>query len=233
EFECAGPVQALGGQLFGSLDEPGALHRAEGGSLLLRHVSELPIDMHAELLRAIDGRPRRGGERTRELRVLCTSDRDLEEEVARGRFSEALRARIGSLAMRVPPLRERLEDLPLLAAAFLEGSALEADDPALLSALASHDWPHNIEELRRVCEALRAVPSGRVPIAPGHGADATAFDPGQTYRQVKADFEERFERRYVRWLLERHGGNVSAAARAAGMDRKYLHKLARKHGVRG
>jgi DNA-binding NtrC family response regulator len=112
--------------------------------------------------------------------------------------------------------------------------------------LASHDWPGNVRELRNVLE--RAVylsrAAGReelmlhaLPLGPREGVrsaepDLGSFEPGLSYRDQRARFEEAFEKRYVSWLLERHEGNVSAAAREADMDRKYLYKLAKKHGLK-
>jgi DNA-binding NtrC family response regulator len=114
---------------------------------------------------------------------------------------------------------------------------------AAVEALAGHDWPGNVRELRNVLSRAAflarsgdgEIRLGHVPVgAPiggsPHGLSPT-FDPELSYRDTKALFEQEFERRYVEWLLERHEGNISAAARAADMDRKYLHKLAKKHGV--
>ncbi len=108
--------------------------------------------------------------------------------------------------------------------------------------LLAHDWPGNVRELRNVLERAmymaRAAGQdelGDVVLQGGGGESATAFsfEPGKIYRETRASFEAEFERRYVKWLLQRHGGNVSAAAREAKMDRKHLHEIAKKHGVRG
>ena len=120
-----------------------------------------------------------------------------------------------------------------------------------LDALRAHDWPGNVRELRNVLERaaylaratgereirLTGVPvSLGVSSAPPPGASGglfapARFDPAQSYRDTRADWEAKFERAYVGWLLERHSNNISAAARAADMDRKYLHRLAKKHGL--
>jgi DNA-binding NtrC family response regulator len=116
-----------------------------------------------------------------------------------------------------------------------------------LQALAAHDWPGNVRELRNVLErsALWAEAAGdpqvRVlglpspaPAAPPAAANtqAAAFDPSKSYRETREVWEQDFERKYVAWLLAAHEGNISSAARAADMDRKYLYKLAKKHGLR-
>src|SRR5678815_459692 len=111
-----------------------------------------------------------------------------------------------------------------------------------MQGLLAHDWPGNVRELRNVLEravymarASGASELGDVSLPTGGGGDgaAFAFEPEKSYRETRAKFESEFERRYVKWLLQRHGGNVSAAARDAKMDRKHLHELAKKHGIRG
>ena len=108
---------------------------------------------------------------------------------------------------------------------------------------ASHDWPGNVRGLRNVLERAiyLARASGVLELSlvsrslgdRGSGGDAFHFDPGRSYRETRAKYDAEFERRYVKWLLARHSGNVSAAAREARMDRKHLHDMAKKHGLRG
>jgi DNA-binding NtrC family response regulator len=173
--------------------------------------------------------------------------------VERGKFREDLYFRLSVVNIDLPSLRERRDDIPQVARHLLA----KLDDgptrglPALtlpgdaLEALAGHDWPGNVRELRNVIEravylsralgredlALSTLPSGRgaKPATPQH---EEAFEAGLSYRDQRARFEESFERAYVTWLLGRHEGNVSAAAREADMDRKYLYKLAKKHGLK-
>src|SRR5262249_40410426 len=111
-----------------------------------------------------------------------------------------------------------------------------------IAALAAHDWPGNVRELRNVLDRAiylaraageREVKLVTLPAVRGGGlSGTTTFEPGKSYRDTRARFEADFERRYVKWLLDRHGGNVSAAAREAQMDRKYLYDLAKRHGIR-
>ncbi|MAQ16061.1 MAG: Fis family transcriptional regulator [Sandaracinus sp.] len=230
----------------------GAFELAHGGTLFLDEIGELPLDLQPKLLRALEQRSFRrvGGSReiAVDIRVIAATKRNLAVEVDRGKFREDLYFRLAVVPVEMPPLRERKEDLPLLVEHLIDD--LISKDPdatglriaqAALDALAGHDWPGNVRELRNVLSraAFLAQTSdgeirlGHVPMsAPvGGTAMAPAFDPGLSYRDTKAAFEQEFERRYVAWLLERHEGNISAAARAADMDRKYLHKLAKKHGV--
>jgi DNA-binding NtrC family response regulator len=149
----------------------------------------------------------------------------------------------------VPPLRSRREDIRGLVQLFLGQSsqndatlgALSMADDAI-SALTAHDWPGNVRELRNVLERAiylaRAAGESEVklvtlPASADRGSDFYSFQAGRSYRDTRTRFESEFERRYVKWLLGRHGGNISAAAREAQMDRKYLYDLAKKHGMRG
>ncbi len=232
----------------------GAFELADGGTLFLDEIGELPLDLQPKLLRVLEQRSFRrvGGNREKrvEIRVIAATKRNLKMEVERGKFREDLYFRLAVVPIHLPPLRERIEDLPLLVERLLE--MLSAEVPkappvtiagAALQALGSHDWPGNVRELRNVLARAvyltRAageseVRLGHVPVGMAMGGGpqlAPSFDPTLSYRETKTRFEDAFEKRYVSWLLDRHDGNISAAARAADMDRKYLHKLAKKHGV--
>ena len=231
----------------------GAFEVAHGGTLFLDEIGELPLDLQPKLLRALEQRSFRrvGGNReiTVDIRVIAASKRNLLVEVERGKFREDLYFRLAVVPVELPPLRERKEDLPMLVERLLADLMAKDPDaaqlriaPAALEALSGHDWPGNVRELRNVLARAAFLAQGSdgeirlghmpmsAPVS-GSGGMAPAFDPAQSYRDTKAAFEQEFERRYVSWLLERHEGNISAAARAADMDRKYLHKLAKKHGV--
>ncbi|MDW8360837.1 MAG: sigma 54-interacting transcriptional regulator [Myxococcales bacterium] len=233
----------------------GAFELAHGGTLFLDEIGELPLDLQPKLLRAIETRTIRrvGGSRDLrvDIRVIAATKRNLRLEVERGKFREDLYFRLAVVPVELPPLRERREDIPLLVEHLLARIAESAGSstaqpglaPGALDSLCAHDWPGNVRELRNVLEraVYLTIAAGQnevrvglptAPLAtPTTGDGSEPFDPSLSYREQKARFEENFERRYVRWLLTRHGGNISAAARAAEMDRKYLHKLARKHGV--
>ncbi len=235
----------------------GAFELAHGGTVFLDEVGELPLDLQPKLLRVLETRSFRrlgGSKEIRvDIRVIAASKRNLLTEVERGKFREDLFFRLSVVQLELPPLRERREDIPLLARHLLAkidekaGAGLAPLDVGrdVLDVLASHDWPGNVRELRNVLEravylnrsaghtslSLQALPLGprQSRAEPG---ELAAFEPGLSYREQRARFEEMFEKRYVQWLLERHENNVSAAAREAEMDRKYLHKLAKKHGLK-
>ncbi len=241
----------------------GAFELANKGTLFLDEIGELPLSLQPKLLRALESRRIRrvGGqsELAVDIRVIAASNRNLQLEVERGKFREDLYFRLAVVPIHLPALRQRRDDIPLIARKLLVKIASESapDAQALclgeaaLSALRAHDWPGNVRELRNVLEraALMARAAGEtelralgLPIAPTATAtDPTTvgaeppneFDPQSSYRLTRERWEAAFEQRYVSWLLARHGGNITQAARAADMDRKYLHKLAKKHDLRG
>jgi DNA-binding NtrC family response regulator len=233
----------------------GAFELAHGGTIFLDEIGELPLDLQPRLLRALEQRAFRrvGGSREIrvDIRVIAATHRNLRVEVERGKFREDLFFRLAVVPIELPPLRERREDIPLIVERLL--AQIGADDPSVprtvsrqaLDALRAHDWPGNVRELRNVLEraAYLARAAGEreigltgVPFALGgrSGTEelrAPAFDPGKSYRETRAEWEATFEKAYVRWLLERHAYNISAASRAADMDRKHLYRLAKRHGL--
>ncbi len=238
----------------------GAFELAQGGTIFLDEVGELPLDLQPKLLRVLETRSFRrvGGSReiNVDIRVIAASKRNLRLEVERGKFREDLYFRLAVVTLELPALRERRDDIPAIAKTLLtriDDRSRNGEPPltleaVVLEALSGHDWPGNVRELRNVLEraaylsraqglstlALSALPVAQRPSTPvlGTAAVASEFEPGTSYRETRARFEDDFERRYVSWLLERNDGNVSAAAREAEMDRKYLYKLAKKHGLK-
>jgi transcriptional regulator with GAF, ATPase, and Fis domain len=227
----------------------GAFELAEGGTVFLDEIGELPLDVQPKLLRVLETREFRrvGGNKTQKtnVRVIAATKRNLQREVGAGKFREDLYFRLAVVPVTVPPLRGRREDIPMLAKHILKTTSATTDyqiSDETLAALMAHDWPGNVRELRNVLEraiyltqAAGGTELGLV-LLPGSAAPSDTgfqFEPSKTYRDTRAKFEADFERKYLKWLLGRHGGNVSAAAREAKMDRKHLHDLARKHGLRG
>jgi len=224
----------------------GAFERAAGGTLFLDEIGELPLDLQPKLLRVLEAREFRrvGGSKTMtaDVRIVAATTRDLAAEVAQGTFREDLFFRLAVVPLDVPPLRSRREDIPMLVDALLENVGAAPDrrpSPEALSALMAYDWPGNVRELRNVIERglhfsstgfeLTGFPPKRAGASAGWSG--SSFDPSTSYRENRSRIEVEFERGYVAWLLDRHDGNVSAAAREARMDRNHLTDLATKYGI--
>jgi DNA-binding NtrC family response regulator len=222
---------------------PGAFERADTGTLFLDEIGELPLELQPKLLRALETRTVSrvgGGPPTPvSIRVVAATHRDLQLEVARGRFREDLFHRLAVVTVEVPPLRERLDDVPLLAAHLLRlagvdpVSYLTADSVATLT---SHDWPGNVRELRntldRAVALTRPIELSAAAAARRSGASAFAVDLDIPLREGRQRVVEQYERAYVRALLGATGGNVTEAARRAGMDRMSIHRMVQRLKLR-
>jgi two-component system, NtrC family, nitrogen regulation response regulator GlnG len=217
-------------------DRIGAFEAAHRGTIFLDEVSELPLELQPKLLRALESREvRRVGDvdyRTIDVRVIAATNRDLDAEVKAGRFREDLYHRLGVIVARVPALREHASDIPELVDHFLGASARRPDAETLVT-LTAYDWPGNVRELRNVIERAVALDVALSPALVGVGGTIarTPVDPSLPFREAKTRLVEAWERDYVTALLASCKYNVSLAARRAGMDRAYLHRLVKKHGV--
>jgi transcriptional regulator with GAF, ATPase, and Fis domain len=220
----------------------GAFERADGGTLFLDEIGELPLDLQPKLLRAIESRTvrRLGGQRpiAFDVRLVAATNRDLAMEVQRGRFREDLYYRLAVVSLTVPPLRERLDDLPLLAVHLLRELGR---DPAhfltveSLAALQDYDWPGNVRELRNTLERAATLlePVEPIPSDAERGQPTAAIDLSQPFRVGKQHAIEAYERAYVTAMLDECSGNVSECARRAGMDRMSIHRVLQRLGLRG
>ncbi len=224
----------------------GAFELAHGGTVFLDEIGDLPLDVQPKLLRVLETKEFRrvGGNKPlrSDARVIAATKRDLDREVKAGKFREDLFFRLAVVPVTVPPLRQRREDVAMIAKHILAAAGADFTlEPDALAALAAHDWPGNVRELRNVLEraVYMARATGTFDLGTlalgggGEGSGAFHFEAEHSYRETRTRFEQEFERRYVRWLLARHQGNVSAAAREARMDRKHLSDLAKRHGLRG
>jgi DNA-binding NtrC family response regulator len=255
-FDCAAqPKELIESALFGHVrgaftgavaDRKGAFVEADGGTIFLDEVGELALDMQPVLLRALDKRTIRPvggtGQRMVSVRVVAATNRDLRAEMATKRFREDLYYRLAVVRIHVPPLRERPADVALLVQHFVESYAKPPGlvaRPEDVERLARLPWPGNIRQLRNVVEHACAVSHGdeldlaeflASAIAPAPALGAVALD--MPFKEAKARVVEEFERVYLRALLLRHEGNLSAASRSADLDRKHLRELLRKHGLR-
>ena len=227
----------------------GAFERANGGTLFLDEIGELTPELQPQLLGALERRrfTRVGGrsEIAVDVRVVCATNRDLRAEVNAGTFRMDLYYRIAIVVVRIPALRERPEDIPLLVEHFLREcghagpvSDIVADEQ--LESLAKYRWPGNVRELRNWVEATVAMGESAELLDAGvmsqRGA-AAGLDTVQTsldlpYQQARTVVLDDFEARYLARLIEQTKGNVSQASRQAKMDRSYLIKLLQKHNLR-
>jgi DNA-binding NtrC family response regulator len=218
----------------------GAFGAADGGTLFLDEVGELGPDLQPKLLRALESRQiRRIGSVTPvpvDVRVIAATNRDLRQEVNAGTFRTDLFYRLNVMRVTVPPLRERRDDIPLLAAHFYRRLTQnpEAAPPAdLITSLLRQQWPGNVRELRSAVE--RAVLLGQAAAAPAPGQAPSESWPDLdftiSFRESKEGALAVWTRVYVRELVDRYGGNLSRAARAVSMDRNHLRDLLHKYAM--
>ncbi len=254
------PHELIASELFGhargsytgaTSDKRGLIEVASGGTLFLDEIGELALDLQPQLLRVLDKRQvRRVGETAPidvDIRVVAATHRDLRAMVKAGQFREDLYYRLAVVRAEIPPLRERLADLPALARHFAEEMGRSGFDlsAALLDQLAHHDWPGNVRELRNVVERALSLGTSQLELgggddAPRAGTATAALAGGMTppadvlelpFKEAKAALIEGFEREYLIHLLARHKGNISRAAAEAGIDRNYIHRLVKKYGI--
>ncbi|WP_369162742.1 sigma-54-dependent transcriptional regulator [Candidatus Thiodiazotropha sp. LNASS1] len=220
------------------LSRDGLFTYANGGTLFLDEIGEMPLSMQAHLLRALEERTIRPVGSNREVpvdvRIIAASNRDLEQEVRNGEFREDLYYRLNVLSLRIPALRERKEDIPLLVQHFVEilSAELGIAPPQLgegeLVRLLDYDWPGNVRELKNVierCLLLNKSPSLCLMGSEAAGSQATPFDPSKTM------LLEAIEKQHILKVLDLEGGNKSAAARVLGISRKTLERKTQAWGV--
>ena len=251
---CAAiPEQLLESELFGHMrgsftdakvDKRGLFEEAQKGTLFLDEISELPLMLQAKILRAIQEKEiRRVGANkpiSVDVRIMAATNLNLSEEVKHKRFREDLYYRLNVIELKLPPLRERREDIPLLADAFLRkcgegaGKTVKGVTEAALAMLIDYTWPGNVRELENVIE--RAVtltrgdkisPDDLPPAVQGSRGDRRVLDEAA---EKSLPLHE-IEKEYIKKILEKTGGNKYQAAHALGIDRKTLYrKLAEIEG---
>ncbi len=232
----------------------GTFERAHGGTLFLDEVADMPLETQGKIVRVLQEQTfeRVGGTHRVDVdvRVLASSNRDLSAEIAAGRFREDLFYRLSVVPIRVPPLRERREDIPLLARHFMargaEATRLSPREfgEEAMAALQAHTWPGNVRQLRNVVEWLLIMAPGetkepvRADMLPN---EITAIAPtvvkwdkgGEIMTLPLRDAREVFEREYLLAQVTRFGGNISRTAAFVGMERSALHRKLKSLGVFG
>ena len=228
-------------------ERAGAFEAARGGTIFLDEIGEMDLDLQPKLLRVIESRQvKRLGSNSFtpvDIRLVAATNRDLEQEVTMGRFREDLFYRLAVVPVRIPPLRERKEDIPLLATRFYAAltNNPEAELPGeLLGRFRDYHWPGNVRELKNMVERYTFMPSTPLsallryrPPREDQQEDLLGrlLSENLPYSQLKEKLAEMFEKKYILKILNESGGNVSAASRAAGMTRRHLQRLMRKHEV--
>ncbi|MEF8823042.1 MAG: sigma-54 dependent transcriptional regulator [Desulfohalobiaceae bacterium] len=248
------PGDLLESELFGHVrgaftgadrNHEGLFERADKGTLLLDEIGDISFSVQTKLLRVLQEQEIRpvGSNRSIkvDVRVVATTNQNLEEKIARGQFREDLFYRLNVLNVNVPALRERKEDIPLMVNAFLEQVCREMGlpelriDPSALSYLSARDWQGNVRELLNFVRRLAVFcPGEEIELSLVHFLDASGNnsqpDSGTIvpYKEAKARVVDEFTRTYVQELLRQTRGNISEAARMSGLERVSLQKIMRR-----
>lgn len=259
------PEHLLESELFGhkkgaftgaDRDYPGIFAEAHRGTLFLDEIGDIPVSVQTKLLRALqEGEIKPLGEakaKKVDVRIVSSTNQDLEEKIRHRSFREDLFYRLNVVTLRTPSLRERREDIPLLATHFARIACRELDMPmkrfseAALEVLMAWEWPGNIRQLQNVvrqavifspeevirCEDLRRIHTGVVRVGmPRHRGPNNALDSVASYKDAKAKVLQDFTFHYIQDLLEKTGGNVSRAAELSGLTRAALQKIMRRCGI--
>jgi two-component system nitrogen regulation response regulator NtrX len=252
DVNCAAlPAELIESELFGHekgaftgalAQKRGKFELAHGGTLFLDEIADMSQMTQAKVLRVLQQHSfeRVGGTETIEVdvRVIAATNKNLEKEIAGGRFREDLYYRLNVIPFSVPPLRERREDIEILANAFVKEFCAESGErprrltPACLAALEAHAWPGNVRELRNLMERL-------VIMTPGPGIDASdlpdtlrvASLEGQRDGGTLEGARRSFEREYLLAKLREHGWNISRTAEAIGIARENLSRKIKAHKI--
>ncbi|MBX3202560.1 MAG: sigma 54-dependent Fis family transcriptional regulator [Labilithrix sp.] len=255
-IDCASmPEHLLESELFGhrrgaftgaDSTHEGIVERSDGGTLFLDEIGELPLGVQPKLLRLLETKTfRRLGEtkfRRANVRFVAATHRDLRKLVNAGAFREDLYFRLAVATLPIPALREREDDIPLLVDRFAPELPASLSRAALVQHARSRGWPGNVRELRSFVQRAVALGTAEpdeadpeaarlLPVRPSAPSGAPSLDLEKPFKDVRDGWVEHLEREYLAALMNAHKRNVSAVARAAGLDRTYVHRLIKKHGL--
>lgn len=256
-IHCGGLSETmLESELFGHVkgaftdavkDRKGLLETADGGTVFLDEVGDMPAPLQVKLLRFIQERETRrlGSDITTsvDVHLIAATNKDLLAEVKAGRFRGDLYYRLAVVPIQMPPLRERMEDIPLLVNHFVKkytGREEVSVSPETMQAILRYAWPGNVRELENIIQHAAAFLADGKTITPemlppalsgGQAQAGAASGSGLGFREAKARVVDSFEKAYIADLLKKTSGNITRAAEAAGMDRKNLQDLIKKHGL--
>jgi DNA-binding NtrC family response regulator len=255
--DCASlPENLLESELFGHekgaftdahVTRPGIFEYADGGTLFLDEIGELSITLQSKLLRTLQEHQVRrvGGRRLLnvDVRIITATNQNLEKAVAEGRFREDLYYRLNVIVIHLPSLKERMDDVPLLANHFLrhfsKGSKNEVEGISreAMELMGGYHWPGNVRELKNVMERAVSLTDSKIVVPEDlpeqirlvKDSDAFISPAGSNYKKAKKDWMDFFEKRYLSDLLKRHNGNITKAALEAQINRKTIHRLLKRH----
>jgi len=241
------PTELMESELFGHVkgaftdaraDRVGRFELADGSTLFLDEIANVPLNLQAKLLRVLEtgDLERVGSSTTRRVnvRVLAATNADVNAEAAAGRFRQDLLFRLNTIEIHIPPLRDRREDVDLLAHHFVHGYAqryrknISGFDPAAMKALHEHAWPGNVRELDHAVERGVLLSPGPAVRAADLGLRAQAAGGAAKLEEMSLDEVERY---LIQRTLSRHEGNVSQAAKALGLSRSAMYRRLQKHGL--
>jgi DNA-binding NtrC family response regulator len=231
------------GAFTGAVQEKkGLLQAADRGTVFLDEIGDMPMSMQVKLLRVIQEKEllRVGGVDpiAVDVRFIAATHRDLQEDVQRGHFRQDLYYRLNVIALRLPPLTERIDDIPLLVNHFLARKnqamkkEIDAIEPEAMDLLCRYSWPGNVRELENIMERAVALENGpviRVADLPDYVHNLTI----ETYRHTPSDIPslEDQEKRYIQWVLDKSGGNKTKAAKIMGIDRVSLWRKLKRYEI--
>ncbi len=253
------PDQLLESELFGHVrgaftgadrTRRGLFMSAQRGTLLLDEIGDIGEALQTKLLRVLQEREIRpvgsSASTLVDVRIIASTNRALEERIKHGLFREDLFYRLNVLTIHTPPLRERRDDIPLLADHFVAATCRELSSPVkrispgALACLAGREWPGNVRELQNYIRRLvvfcpgDTIDTAHLRLVDGTTCPTTAETPSLVpYKEAKGAVVEDFTRRYVEGLLRQTGGNISEAARLSGIERVSLQKILRRLGTSG
>jgi DNA-binding NtrC family response regulator len=255
--DCASlPENLLESELFGHekgaftdahVTRPGIFEYANGGTLFLDEIGELSITLQSKLLRTLQEHQVRrvGGRRLLnvDVRIITATNQNLEKAVEEGRFREDLFYRLNVIVIHLPSLKERKDDVPLLANHYLrhfsKGSKNEVEGISreAMELMGGYHWPGNVRELQNVMERAVSLTDSKIIVPEDlpeqirlvKDPEAFISPAGSNYKKAKKDWMDFFEKRYLSDLLKRHNGNISKAALEAQINRKTIHRLLKRH----
>jgi len=260
------PRELIASELFGYVEgaftgakrggRPGKFELASGGTLFLDEIGDMPLEQQVALLRVLQDKriTRVGGDKMIpvDIRVICATNRDLKQEVEKGRFREDLYYRLNVIAIELPPLRKRREDIPLLVDYFLKkigqewGVEIDCVEPEVMEHLTRYDWPGNVRELQNVVERMISMADGRTmglnllpPEIYNPTGSSDSPEPLSPTRVVRISRERQNRKQLlaekecqeIMALLTKHGGNVSRVARDMGVSRNTLYRKMKQYNI--